>query len=215
MKSDRNLVECKIGYTEQFAFDTAYRFEADKHGRHVAEIHDQQARAFFLTNSSVYRAVPDEPVESEAFTPPAPEAPLPPQAERDAPKDPDGNAPSNEAPEQPDPTPQPEQNPAPAEDPAPATQAAPGIGEQAAEDDDAGEANEPETIAGEVLEGDATDGTEAPAEATDETAPNVTLESLEAMTKTDIIALAEKLDVVVVKRDTKAEIIDQLLAGLD
>ena len=211
MKSDRNLVECKIGYTEQFAFDTAYRFEADRHGRYVAEIHDQAARAFFLTNSSVYSAVPDEPESGGAYTPPAPAAPLPPRAKRAAPKDPDGNEAGNEAPAQPDPQPEPEQNPAPAEDPAPAAQDAPGIGDQPAEDDDdAGEANEPEGREGDVLE-----GTEAPADATDETAPNATRESLEAMTKTDIIALAEKLDVVVVKRDTKAEIIDQLLAGLD
>lgn len=214
MKSDRNLVECKIGYTEQYAFDTAYRFEADRHGRYVAEIHDQAARAFFLTNSSVYRAVPDEPEDGGAYTPPAPENPLPPHGEREAPKDPDGNAASNEAPSQPEP--EPVQNPAPAEDPAPAAQDAPGIGEQPVEDDDdAGEANEPDVIDGEVLEGDVLDGTEAPADAMDETAPNVTRESLEAMTKPEIIELAEKLEIVVVKRDTKPEIIEQLLAGLD
>lgn len=212
MKFDRNLVQCKVGYTEQFAFDTAYRFEADKHGRHVAEIHDQQARAFFLTNSSVFVSVPDEPEETTAYTPPAPANPLPPQSQRPAPLDPDGNAPDPaKAPE-----PELEQNPAPA---------APGIGDQVA--DDADEANEPDVLEGEVLEADdigvGSDGaTQTPAETPEQTAegesdtaPAITKESLEAMTKPDIIELAEKLDVVVVKRDTKAEIIEQLLAGLE
>ena len=188
MKSDRNLVECLIGYTAQFALDAEYRFEADRFGRHVAEIHDQRAKAFFLTNSAIYRAVPDEPENVEVFVPPAPESPLPPQDERPAPVDPDDNAPSEAA-------------------PPPATQDAPGIGDQAADDDDVGEANEPA-----VFEGDVLDGTEAPADAPSQP---ITKESLEAMTKHAIIELAEKLDVVVVKRDGKAEIIEQLLAGLD
>lgn len=69
MTSLRNLVQCKLGYTEQYANDQEYRFELDAFGRNVAEIHDQVARAFFLTNSAVYIAVPDVPADAEAKLP--------------------------------------------------------------------------------------------------------------------------------------------------
>ncbi|MCA1490084.1 hypothetical protein I6F11_04020 [Ensifer sp. NBAIM29] len=60
MSDSKQLIECTAGAAETSIAGTGYRFERDRYGRFVAEVHNLVHRACLLSVVH-YRAVPDHP----------------------------------------------------------------------------------------------------------------------------------------------------------
>lgn len=70
-------IECKLGATEQIVLGNAYSFQRDRHGRYVAEVHDDRAAQMFLSVEHY--------VEAPDIAPPPPPAVIEEADEGDAP----------------------------------------------------------------------------------------------------------------------------------